>query len=153
MIQYDKIHLHIKAELCRFKLLRNRISCNLTFEKINFSFLEYYEVDIKIRKKILKTKRGKLKLYKQGPDICCRVQLCESVTIPSHSETFLKTYTSQNCCAHLRYQSVIWAQISICDLGSEKSKDMATEKELPSHLKSLVENASSDLTETEKLGL
>ena len=27
---------------------------------------------------------------------------------------------------------------------------MATEKELPTHLKSLVENALSDLTETEK---
>ena len=41
-------------------------------------------------------------------------------------------------------------QISICDLGSEKSKDMAADKELPTHLKSLIENASSDLTETEK---
>ena len=164
---------------------------------LGISFLDQSEVDIKIRKKILKTKKGKLKLYKQGTDICCRVQLCESVTIPPHSETFLKTYTSQNCCAHLNLVepthkhiqrgllvgktlvdtsqdqmtvSVVNAssksvklkenitlgtihpieQISICDLGSEKSKDMAAEKELPTHLKSLVENASSDLTETEK---
>ena len=165
---------------------------------LGISFLDQYEVDIKIRKKILKTKKGKLKLYKQGPDICCRVQLCESVTIPPHSELFIKTYTSQNCCGHLNLVeqthkniqrglllvgktlvdtsqdqmtvSVVNAssksvkikenitlgtihpieQISICDLGSEKSKDMATEKELPTHLKSLVENTSSYLTETEK---
>ena len=39
---------------------------------------------------------GKIKLHKQSQEQCCRVQLYESVTVPPHSVTFVKTYTSQN---------------------------------------------------------
>ena len=66
-------------------------------ENKGISFHEQFEVDIKIKKKVLETNMGKIKQHKQSQEQCCRVQLCESVTVPPHSETFVKTYTSQNC--------------------------------------------------------
>ena len=68
---------------------------------LGINFIDQYEVDIKIRKKVLKTNNGKIKLHKQNFEGCCRIQLCDKVTLPPQSETFVKTYTAQNCAAHL----------------------------------------------------
>ena len=68
---------------------------------LGISFLDQHEVDIKIRKRILKTNKGRIKLHKHGTDKCFRIQMCESVTIPPQSEAFVKTYTLQNCPSQL----------------------------------------------------
>ena len=68
---------------------------------LGINFLDQYQADVKIRKKILKTNQGKIKLHKQSADICNRIQLCENVIIPPQSEAYIKTYTVQNCEAHL----------------------------------------------------
>ena len=68
---------------------------------LGINFIDQYEVDIKIKKKVLKTNNGKIKLHKQSFEGCCRIQLCDKVTFPPQSETFVKTYTAQNCAAHL----------------------------------------------------
>ena len=68
---------------------------------LGISFLDQHEVDIKIKKRILKTNKGRIKLHKHGTDKCFRIQMCESVTIPPQSEAFVKTYTLQNCPAQL----------------------------------------------------
>lgn len=41
-------------------------------------------------------------------------------------------------------------QISNCDFELEKSADISTKIELPDHLRPLIENVSSDLTEIEE---
>ena len=68
---------------------------------LGINFLDSYESDIKIKKKILKTKLGKIKLHRQGSDGCNRLQLCENVTLPAYSESFVPTYMSQTSCSTL----------------------------------------------------
>ena len=68
---------------------------------LGINFIDQYEVDINIKKKVLKTNNGKIKLHKQNFEGCCKIQLCDKGTFPSQSETFVKTYTAQNCAAHL----------------------------------------------------
>ena len=48
--------------------------------------------DVKITKRLLKAKQGKIKLHKRGAKVCNKLQLCENVTIPAQSEAFIKTY-------------------------------------------------------------
>ena len=68
---------------------------------LGINFLDKYGADVKIGKKTLKTNQGKIRLHKHSADLCNRIQLCESVTIPPQSETYVKTYTVQDCVAHL----------------------------------------------------
>ena len=68
---------------------------------LGINFLDQYQADVKIRKKILKTNQGRIKLHKQSTDVCNRLQLCENITVPSQSEAYIKTYTVQNCEARL----------------------------------------------------
>ena len=157
-----------------------------------------YEADIKIKKKTLKTNKGKIRLHKQNTEVCNRIQLRDNVIVPPQSETYVKTYTAQNCAAHLNIvestnhfieqglligktlldttqtqmtisvlnvskKSIKLRQdgtlgtnqpireISICyHLYIEEFKDKLPEAPLPEHLKSLIENTSSDLTSEEK---
>ena len=68
---------------------------------LGMSFLDQVEADIKIKKKTLKTNKGKIKLHKQGQEVCCRIKMCENVTIPPQSESYVKAYTPNICSTHL----------------------------------------------------
>ena len=59
---------------------------------LGVNFLDQYRADIKIKKRILKTDQGKVKLHKRGAQVCNRLQLCENVIIPAQSETLVKAY-------------------------------------------------------------
>ena len=68
---------------------------------LGINFLDQYGADVKIKKRILKTKQGKIKLHKRGAQVCNKLQLCETVTIPAKSEAFVKAYMPENCTAKL----------------------------------------------------
>ena len=59
---------------------------------LGVNFLDQYRADIKIKKRILKTDQGKVKLHKRGAQVCNKLQLCENVIIPAQSETLVKAY-------------------------------------------------------------
>ena len=63
---------------------------------LGVNFLDENGADVKIRKRLLKTKLGKIKLHKRGAQVCSKLQLCENVTIPAQSETFVKAYMPEN---------------------------------------------------------
>ena len=65
-----------------------------SFGILGINFLDAYEVDVKIDKKMLKTKLGKVKLHRS--ESCNRIQLCETTTVPAYSETYDKKYSCQN---------------------------------------------------------
>ena len=91
-----------------------------SFNILEINVLDAYEADVKIGKKllksrkenpqkptqlssrshprhlVLKTKWGKVKLHRQGSENFNRIQLCETTTVPSYSETYVKTYSCQN---------------------------------------------------------
>ena len=48
-----------------------------------------HEGDIKIKKHILKTPMGRLKLHKQTPNACTRIVIADSTTIPAKTKTLL----------------------------------------------------------------
>ena len=84
--------------------------------------IDQYEVDIKIKKKVLKKRNGKIKLNKQNFEGCCSIQLYDNVTLPPQSETFVKAYTAQNCAAHLKIKKTTNTYI---DQGLLMSKTLA----------------------------
>lgn len=90
---------------------------------LGINFLDQYDADVKIRKKTLKTNRGKIKLHKQGNEVCCRIQLCENLTIPPQSEAFVKTFTTQSCSSHLH--------IHCFSISKSISKNESLKNELP----------------------
>ena len=63
---------------------------------LGINFLDENGADVKIRKRLLKTKQGKIKLHKRGAQVCNKLQLCENVTIPAQSEAFVKAYMPEN---------------------------------------------------------
>ena len=64
---------------------------------LGVNFLDQYRADIKIKKRILKTDPGKVKLHKHGAQVCNKLQLYENVTIPAQSETLDKAYMPDSC--------------------------------------------------------
>ena len=66
---------------------------------LGVNFLDQYRADIKIKKRILKTDQGKVKLHKHGAQVCNKLQLYENVTIPAQSETLVKAYMPDSCLA------------------------------------------------------
>ena len=64
---------------------------------LGVNFLDQYRADIKIKKRILKTDQGKVKLHKHGAQVCNKLQLYENVTIPAQSETLDKAYMPDSC--------------------------------------------------------
>ena len=64
---------------------------------LGVNFLDQYRADIKIKKRILKTDEGKVKLHKHGAQVCNKLQLYENVTIPAQSETLDKAYMPDSC--------------------------------------------------------
>ena len=64
---------------------------------LGVNFLDQYRADIKIKKRILKTDRGKVKLHKHGAQVCNKLQLYENVTIPAQPETLDKAYMPDSC--------------------------------------------------------
>ena len=68
---------------------------------LGINFLDTYDAEVKIKKRLLKTKLGKIKLHRSSSDICNRIQLCDNVTIPANSEVHVKSYSTQNSCVPL----------------------------------------------------
>ena len=64
---------------------------------LGVNFLDQYRADIKIKKRILKTDQGKVKLHKHCAQVCNKLQLYENVTIPAQSETLDKAYMPDSC--------------------------------------------------------
>ena len=64
---------------------------------LGVNFLDQYRADIKIKKRILKTDQGKVKLHKHSAQVCNKLQLYENVTIPAQSETLVKAYMPDSC--------------------------------------------------------
>ena len=64
---------------------------------LGVNFLDQYRADIRIKKKILNTDQGKVKLHKHGAQVCNKLQLYENVTIPAQSETLDKAYVPDSC--------------------------------------------------------
>ena len=64
---------------------------------LGVNFLDQYRADIKIKKRILKTDQGKVKLRKHCAQVCNKLQLYENVTIPAQSETLDKAYMPDSC--------------------------------------------------------
>ena len=50
---------------------------------LGINFLDTYDAEVKIKKRLLKTKLGKIKLYRSSSDICNQIQLCDNVTANS----------------------------------------------------------------------
>ena len=64
---------------------------------LGVNFLDQYRADIKIKKMILKTEQGKVKLHKHDAQVCNKLQLYENVTILAQSETLDKAYMPDSC--------------------------------------------------------
>ena len=64
---------------------------------LGVNFLDQYRADMGIKKRILKTDQGKVKLHKRGAQACNKLQLCENVIIPAQSETLDKAYMPDSC--------------------------------------------------------
>ena len=64
---------------------------------LGVNFLDQYRADIKIKKRILMTDQGKVKLHKHCAQVCNKLQLYENVTIPAQSETLDKAYMPDSC--------------------------------------------------------
>ena len=64
---------------------------------LGVNFLDQYRADIGVKKRILKTDQGKVKLHKRGAQACNKLQLYENVTIPAQSETLDKAYMPDSC--------------------------------------------------------
>ena len=60
-------------------------------------FLCQYDGIIKIKRQILKTSFGNVRLYKQNTNTCARIQVVDTVIIKPHAETFIKTTVEQPC--------------------------------------------------------
>ena len=58
-----------------------------------------YKVDgtINIKKQILRTKKGKISLFKQNSNTCARIQIAETSVFPPNSELFIKGKIEQPC--------------------------------------------------------
>ena len=52
-------------------------------------FLVSHDGSIRIKKHILKTSKGRLKLHKQASNACARIIIADSTTIPANTETLL----------------------------------------------------------------
>ena len=68
---------------------------------LGIHFLDTYDAEVKIKKRLLKTKLGKIKVHGNISDICNRIQLCDNVTFPANSEIHVKSYSTQNSCVPL----------------------------------------------------
>ena len=64
---------------------------------LGVNFFDQYRADIKIKKRILMTDQGKVKLHKHCAQVCNKLQLYENVTIPAQSETLDKAYMPDSC--------------------------------------------------------
>ena len=64
---------------------------------VGIDFLTVYDGQIKIKKQILKTSLGKIKIYKQNTHTCARIQAVDTVLIKPNAETFLKATIEQPC--------------------------------------------------------
>ena len=64
---------------------------------IGMDFLCQYDGIIKIKRQILKTSFGNVRLYKQNTNTCARIQVVDTVIIKPHAETFIKTTVEQPC--------------------------------------------------------
>ena len=58
-------------------------------------FLVSHDGDIGIKKQILKTYKGRLKLHKQASNTCARIIIAGSKTIPANTETLLHCKVDQ----------------------------------------------------------
>ena len=90
----DGTHLKLKG-LCDLEIQLDHLlfsqqfvgaDVDETMGVLGINFLDTYDPDVKIKKRQLKTKLGKIELQQSSSDICNRIQLCENVTIPAHSE-------------------------------------------------------------------
>ena len=88
--------LEIQLDHLKFKQEFLVADIDESLEILGINFLEKYEADVKIKKRQLKTNLGKIKLHQNSSDSCYRIQLYRNVTIPAHSETYVKTYSTQN---------------------------------------------------------
>ncbi|MEW8092744.1 MAG: reverse transcriptase domain-containing protein [Candidatus Thiodiazotropha endolucinida] len=62
---------------------------------LGMDFLVSHDGDIRIKKQILKTSKGRLKLHKQASNACARIIIADSTTIPANTETLLHCKVDQ----------------------------------------------------------
>ena len=81
---------------------------NLTFEQefiianiqgivgiLGIDFLITNDGDVKVKKQILKTSSGRLRMYKQTSNACARIVIADSTAIPANTEKFLHCTVDQ----------------------------------------------------------
>ena len=99
----DGSHLEISGKvMLQFK------SENLTFKQefiianikgivgiLGIDFLVANDGSLKIKKQILKTASGKLKMYKQASNACAHIVITDTVTVPANTEKFLQCKVDQ----------------------------------------------------------
>ena len=64
---------------------------------IGMDFLYQYDARLDIKKQILNTSKGKIKLCQQNTNTCARIQLADTTVVPPNTETYLKGKIEQPC--------------------------------------------------------
>ena len=90
-----KLDLKFQLEHLDFSQMFIVAEIDEEFGILGMDFLQENNASIKLGKRILKTSRGKLRLYKHTSNVCARLALEDSVVVPPRSEVFLKGYVDR----------------------------------------------------------
>lgn len=64
---------------------------------IGMDFLYQFDGTINIKKQTLSTSKGKITLFQQNSNTCARIQIADTIVIPSNTEIFVKGKIEQPC--------------------------------------------------------
>jgi hypothetical protein len=64
---------------------------------LGMDFFEQFDVSLKIAKRILKTKLGKVKIHRYHTICCAKLQVSETITIPARVELTINATIIGNC--------------------------------------------------------